>query len=168
MEPTKNPTPSASEPPKNDDIRVRDEYQSEAYSGGTSSEERSRKREDRGLRGFYTLIIIGTGSAGLPAGMYASRYAIDNLIIGALPGGALATSHQVDNYPGVISDSGHHIMERFREHAEASGSEIIADEVVSLDRTDAGFAVRTALGGAYTCRYLLLATGNNYRHLGVP
>lgn len=33
----------------------------------------------------HTLIIIGSGSAGLPAGMYASRYNIDNLVIGAQP-----------------------------------------------------------------------------------
>ncbi len=47
----------------------------------------------------YDLIVIGAGSAGLPAGMYASRYKIDNVIIGELPGGALATSHCVENWP---------------------------------------------------------------------
>jgi thioredoxin reductase (NADPH) len=47
----------------------------------------------------YDLIIIGAGSAGYPAGMYASRYKLKNLIIGAQPGGALATSHKVENYP---------------------------------------------------------------------
>ena len=52
------------------------------------------------MKEHYTLITIGTGSAGLPAGMYASRYAIDNLVIGELPGGALATSHMVENWPG--------------------------------------------------------------------
>jgi thioredoxin reductase (NADPH) len=51
----------------------------------------------------YDLIIIGAGSAGYPAGMYASRYKIKNLIIGAQPGGALATSHKVENYPGTLS-----------------------------------------------------------------
>lgn len=52
---------------------------------------------------MYDLIVIGMGSAGLPAGMYASRYKIRNAIIGAMPGGALATSHRVENYPGTIS-----------------------------------------------------------------
>lgn len=47
----------------------------------------------------YDVIIIGTGSAGLPAGMYASRYKLKNLIIGAQTGGALATSHKVENWP---------------------------------------------------------------------
>jgi len=48
---------------------------------------------------IYDVIIIGAGSAGLPAGMYASRYKLSNIIIGELPGGALATSHCVENYP---------------------------------------------------------------------
>lgn len=47
----------------------------------------------------YDLVIIGSGSAGLPAGMYASRYKLKNCVIGAMPGGALATSHKVENYP---------------------------------------------------------------------
>lgn len=48
---------------------------------------------------IYDVIIIGTGSAGLPAGMYAARYKLNTLIIGGIPGGALAQSHQVENYP---------------------------------------------------------------------
>ena len=53
----------------------------------------------------YDVIIIGAGSAGYPTGMYSSRYSMKNLVIGGLPGGALATSHKVENYPGVLSAS---------------------------------------------------------------
>lgn len=42
--------------------------------------------------------------------MYASRYKISNAIIGELPGGALATSHCVENYPGTLSAPGGEIM----------------------------------------------------------
>ena len=82
------------------------------------------------------MIIIGSGSAGLPAGMYASRYKLKNLIIGAQPGGALATSHKVENWPGVLSASGAEIMESFKEHASTSGSEILQDMVSSLEKID--------------------------------
>ena len=54
---------------------------------------------------IFDTIIIGAGSAGLPAGMYASRYKLSNIIIGELPGGALGTSHCVENWPGVLSAS---------------------------------------------------------------
>ena len=77
----------------------------------------------------HDLIIIGAGSAGLPAGMYASRYKIDNIIIGELPGGALATSHCVENWPGVLSAPGGEIMDNFLKHAETAGSTLIQDRV---------------------------------------
>ena len=87
---------------------------------------------------MYDVIIIGAGSAGLPAGMYASRYGIRNLIIGAQPGGALATSHCVENYPGTLSESGGSIMKRFEEHAKVSGSEIVYDTVISIVKNEKG------------------------------
>lgn len=117
----------------------------------------------------YPLIIIGTGSAGLPAGMYASRYGIRNLIIGAQPGGALATSHCVENYPWTLSESGGSIMKRFEEHAKVSGSEVVYDTVISLVKNEKGwFTITTARKDVYTCDYVIYATGNAYRHLWVP
>ncbi|MBP6921494.1 FAD-dependent oxidoreductase [Candidatus Gracilibacteria bacterium] len=117
----------------------------------------------------YPLIIIGTGSAGLPAGMYASRYGIRNLIIGAQPGGALGTSHCVENYPGTISEGGADIMKRFEEHAKISGSEINYDTVIKIEELpEKILQVTTARKEIYTCDFLIYATGNAYRHLDVP
>jgi len=75
----------------------------------------------------YDVVIVGSGSAGLPAGMYASRYKLKNIVIGKEPGGALATSHKVENWPGVLSASWKEIMDDFAEHAKSSGSEILQD-----------------------------------------
>lgn len=116
----------------------------------------------------YDLIIIGSGSAWLPAGMYASRYKIKNLIIWEMPGWALATSHQVENYPWVSSDSGKNIMDSFAEHAKTSGSEILQDKVTSVEKTNEGFIVKTAKWEEFTSRFVLMATWNEYRKLGVP
>ena len=66
---------------------------------------------------MYDVIIIWAGSAGYPAGMYASRYKLKNIIIGGQPGGALATSHKVENYPWILSAPGKEIMDNFKEHA---------------------------------------------------
>ncbi len=114
----------------------------------------------------YDLIIIGAGSAGYPAGMYASRYKIDNLIIGGLPGGALWTSHKVENWPWVISAPGAEIMNDFKKHAEESGSEILTEMVDSLEKHDDMFYIRTSSKKEFTAKKIVLATGNNYRHLG--
>lgn len=116
----------------------------------------------------YPLIIIGAGSAGLPAWMYASRYNIKNLIIGSFPGWALATSHKVENYPWVISASGKEIMENFRKHAETFGSEILQDTVESVEKNGDIFTVTTSTKKEFTSNYVLLATGNKYRYLDIP
>lgn len=115
----------------------------------------------------YDVIIIWAGSAGLPAGMYASRYKLKNLIIGAQAGWALATSHQVENWPGVLSASGKEIMDTFRKHAENSGSEILADTVTSLEKTPEWFRVKTP-SKEFTSKFVILATWNTYRKLWVP
>lgn len=117
---------------------------------------------------MYDLIIIGAGSAGLPAGMYASRYRLRNCIIGAMPGGALATSHKVENYPGTLSASGREIMDRFTEHAVSAGSELIQDEVMDVTKNGNTFVVKTASGKTLESKTILLAIGNRYKKLGVP
>jgi thioredoxin reductase (NADPH) len=117
----------------------------------------------------FDLIVIGAGSAGLPAGMYASRYKIKNAIIGELPGGALATSHCVENYPGTLSAPGGEIMENFKKHAETAGSTVIQDRVESVSKIGEDlFEIQTMKGSIYHTKRVILATGNEYKKLGVP
>lgn len=115
----------------------------------------------------YDVVIVGSGSAGLPAGMYASRYKLKNVVIGREPGGALATSHKVENWPWVLSASGKEIMDDFTKHAVNSGSEILQDTVSSIVKTNEGFKITTT-NKEITSKYVVLATGNTYRKLGVP
>jgi len=118
---------------------------------------------------MYDVIIIGAGSAGFPAGMYASRYQLKNLIIGEMPGGALATSHCVENYPGTLSAPGAEIMENFRKHAENAGSEILQDRVERVSKVgEDHFSLETMGGKMFEAKRIILATGNTYRMLGVP
>ena len=115
----------------------------------------------------YDVVIIGSWSAWLPAGMYASRYKLKNVIIGAQPGGALATSHKVENWPWVLSASGKEIMDNFAAHALESGSEILQDTVSAIEKIDWGFKITTT-NKEITSKYVVLATGNTYRKLWVP
>ena len=116
----------------------------------------------------YDVIIVWAGSAWYPAGMYASRYKLKNLIIGAQPGGALATSHKVENYPGTISAPGKEIMDRFKEHAEVSGSEILQEMVGKVTKHEDHFHVKTTTGKEFKAKKVIIATWNNHRHLDVP
>lgn len=113
----------------------------------------------------HDLIIIWAWSAGYPAGMYASRYKIKNIIIWAQPGWALATSHKVENWPGILSASGKEIMDSFKDHAEKSGSEILYEMVVDLEKNWDIFQVKTSSGKEFSSKYVIVATGNSHKHL---
>lgn len=113
----------------------------------------------------YDLIIIWAWSAWYPAGMYASRYKIKNLIIWWQPGWALATSHKVENYPGTLSAPGAEIMKNFKEHAQSFGSEILQEMVDDIQKIDGGFTLKTTSWKEFTSKYVILATWNKYRHL---
>lgn len=118
---------------------------------------------------MYNVIIIWAWSAGLPAGMYASRYKLSNIIIGEMPGGALATSHCVENYPWFLSASGHEIMDQFRKHAESAWSQIIQDRVEEVAKIGENhFSVKTIWGSVYEAQRVIIATGNTYKTLNVP
>ena len=100
--------------------------------------------------------------------MYASRYKLSNLIIGELPGGALATSHCVENYPGTLSASGGEIMSQFRKHAENAGSELLQDRVEEVSKLgEDRFSVRTMSNKTFETKRIILATGNEYKKLGI-
>ncbi len=115
----------------------------------------------------YDVIIIGAGSAGYPAWMYASRYKLSNLIIWSQPGWALATSHKVENYPGILSAPGKEIMDNFKAHAEISGSTILQEMVEKVEKHKDHFHITTTTLKEFTSKKIILATWNNYRHLWV-
>ena len=115
---------------------------------------------------MYDLIIIWAWSAWYPAWMYASRYKIKNLIIWALPGWALGTSHKVENYPWILSAPGKEIMDKFKEHAVSSWSEFLQENVSELKKEDWIFEIKTSSWKEFKSKFIILATWNNYRKLG--
>lgn len=116
------------------------------------------------MENIFDVIIIWAWSAGYPAWMYASRYKMKNLIIWAQPGGALATSHKVENYPGTISAPGKEIMDNFREHAKVSWSELLNEMVKEVTKENDTFKVKTS-SKEFEAKYVILATWNNYKKL---
>ncbi|MBS3754859.1 MAG: thioredoxin-disulfide reductase [Desulfobacterales bacterium] len=119
--------------------------------------------------GMYDLIIIGGGPAGLTAGMYAMRAALKTVLIeqGA-PGGQVAVTEQVDNYPGFIEIGGFELCEKFLEHAKWYGLEILDKEAVAAEPGIECHAVRLADGTLLKSHAVILATGGTSRKLEVP
>ncbi|MCK4517141.1 thioredoxin-disulfide reductase [Candidatus Babeliales bacterium] len=118
---------------------------------------------------IYEAIIIGSGPAGLTAGIYLSRFKRNPLIIeGGEPGGQLMMTGAVENWPGNLSVDGPTLMKNIREHAEKSGATFLAQQVISVDFSKQPFSLTTKDKKVLQTRSLIVATGAHPRKLGVP
>ncbi len=133
---------------------------------------------------MYDLIIIGSGPAGLSAAVYARRAGLDLLVIekGAMSGGQVLTTYEVDNYLGLPGMNGYDLGVKFREHADRMGAEFLEAEVISVK--EAGGETSAELiachrggdriyrivteKGEYETKAVLAATGAVHAKLGVP
>lgn len=125
--------------------------------GGTPTEE------------AYDVVIVGGGPAGLTAGIYAGRAQLKTLIIEkGLPGGQIAQTDEVENYPGFPEGiPGGELAARMVQQAEKFGAQLATDEVQGIEKTPEGFLAR-GYERTYRARVVILATGANPRKLGVP
>lgn len=127
-----------------------------------------RKEEVDGDK-VYDVIIIGGGVAGFSAGLYASRAKLDVLLIEKLgPGGQIATTDIVENYPGIPEINGYELAVRMEEQAKKHGLKVMIDEVVSVSLKDEIKKIKLASGKELKSYSVIIATGANYRKLGVP
>jgi len=122
---------------------------------------------------IYDLIIIGLGPAGLAASIYASRYKLENLVIGKQLGGELGLAHKIENYPGFISISGLELAEKWQAQAESLGAKVLLKEVGKIEVVNNGqpekiFLVRVGQEEEYQAKALIVATGSERRRLNIP
>jgi thioredoxin reductase (NADPH) len=120
---------------------------------------------------FYDLIIIGSGPAGLAAGVYGASEGLCTLLVEQeAPGGQAGTSSRIENYPGFPTGlSGGELARRAVTQAERFGAEIVAPQKVVSIKIDGQYrCVELADGSELCCHALLLACGVSYRRLDVP
>lgn len=115
----------------------------------------------------YDFIIIGAGSAGLPAAIYAARFRLKTLVIGELIGGTITTTHIVENWPGIKEITGWGLAEQLIEHTKSLDVEIVDGKVEDVQKTDSGFIVKIK-DKEYKAKTILFATGTERRKLKVP
>jgi thioredoxin reductase (NADPH) len=115
---------------------------------------------------IYDLIIVGTGVAGLSASIYASRYKLNHLLIGQVPGGQGMLASNVENYPGFSSIKGSELMQKMIDQAQSYDLKILTKQIDRLVKTDVYFEV-DAEGEKFQAKSLILAMGASYRHLGI-
>ena len=118
---------------------------------------------------MHDVIIIGSGSAGYTAAIYACRAGRETLILaGSIPGGQLMITSDVENFPGFPEGVlGPELMEILRRQAEKFGPEIIYDDVSFVEFSSRPFKV-VAGGKSYEGKSVIIATGANAKWLGLP
>jgi len=117
----------------------------------------------------YKVIIIGSGPAGLTAGIYTSRGGLDTLLIeGDMPGGLLTETPEIGNWPGEKSISGYDLMEKIRDHALHEGCKFLSDSVVSFDFSKKPYHLMTEGGKTYKSQAIIIATGAKRKQLDCP
>ena len=115
------------------------------------------------------VLIIGSGPAGLTAGLYAARANLQPLLIEGLEsGGQLMLTTAVENYPGFREGvMGPELMATMRAQAERFGTEFVTGDVTSVNLSGPPFSVTTS-DDTYQTRSLIISTGASARLLGLP
>ncbi len=118
---------------------------------------------------LYDVVIVGGGPGGLTAGLYAMRAALKSVLIEkGLPGGQIAISDSVENYPGFESISGFELSDKFFQHAGSYDLEVLQEEVTSVDPGLEHHSVTLRTGRVIKTHAVVLATGGSPRELEIP
>lgn len=117
---------------------------------------------------MYDLLIIGAGPAGMGAAIYASRAGLTAAVIDISPisGGQVLNTYEVDNYLGLMGETGSSISDKFREHADKLGAEFITDEVKWVEDKGDKKTVHCSENN-YEAKAVIIATGASHSKLGV-
>jgi len=114
------------------------------------------------------VMIIGSGPAGLTAAIYAARANLEPIVLaGAVPGGQLMITSDVENYPGFPDGIlGPELMAKFREQAEGFGTRVVDVDVDRVDLSERPFRI-WARGIEYRADSVIVATGASALWLGL-
>jgi thioredoxin reductase (NADPH) len=118
----------------------------------------------------YDIAIIGGGGAGLTAALYAARARRNTVLFEQLvPGGQIATTGPVENYPGFPAGgiNGLELSERMEQQAREFGTVFVNEAAASLVRRDDGTFVVSTESDEYHARAVIVTAGAAYKHLGV-
>lgn len=116
------------------------------------------------------VVIIGSGPAGLTAAIYTARAGLAPLVIeGNEPGGQIAYSEMVENFPGFPEGiSGYQLSENMRGQATRFGTKIVSAKVVDVDLSSRPFSLFLEDKTVIQAKSLIIASGASAKWLGLP
>lgn len=117
---------------------------------------------------IYDVIIIGAGPAGMTAAVYTSRANLSTLMMErGIPGGQMANTEEIENYPGFDSILGPDLSNKMFDHAKKFGAEYAYGDIKEIID---GKEYKTIVAGKkeYKARAVIITTGAEYKKIGVP
>ncbi|MED4907729.1 thioredoxin-disulfide reductase [Brevibacillus centrosporus] len=117
---------------------------------------------------IYDVIIAGAGPAGMTAAVYTSRANMSTLMLErGIPGGQMANTEEIENYPGFSSILGPDLSTKMFEHAQQFGAEYAYGEIKEI-RDEAPYKRVVTGDKEYLAKSVIIATGAEHRLLGAP
>lgn len=116
----------------------------------------------------YDVVIAGAGPAGMTAAVYTARANMSTLMLErGMPGGQMANTEDIENYPGFESILGPDLSNKMFEHAKKFGAEYAYGDISEIID---GYPYKTVKAGnkEYLAKSVIIATGAEHRELGVP
>lgn len=120
---------------------------------------------------MYDVVIIGGGPAGMTAAIYTARKKLKTLLLTKQLGGQMVWSSDVENYTGFSMISGADLTLKFHEHLNHITEDLEVKEgvtVQSIERNVTLFQVVDSAEQEYFTRSIIIASGKEPRHLGIP
>ena len=117
----------------------------------------------------FPIVVIGSGSAGLSAGLYGARAKKKTLVIeGNKPGGLLTETTYVENFPGFKAILGKDLMKELKEQSAHFGAMFLDDIVEKVDLSSWPFVIHTEDGKKIYALTIIIATGASPISLNIP
>ena len=116
------------------------------------------------------VVIVGSGPAGYTAAIYAARAQLSPLLYegSVTAGGALMNTTEVENFPGFKSGiMGPELMEEMRNQALRFDTEIVTDDIVSMDLSGEVKTLTDGSGNTIKAKSVILAMGSAYKEIGL-
>jgi len=117
---------------------------------------------------MYDVIIIGSGPAGMTAGIFAVRREMKTLIIGQEVGGQLIWANEIENYPGFETIKSFDLINKIKDQTIKAGVEFKEDEVKKIEKTVEGNFLLYTSRETFEARSVIVAMGLSPRRLATP